>query len=406
MTAQLAKWIWQATGWPRLVYSYADLGAAVSQARLEQGRLIGKAETVGAGDLSLAERDLWSDEALATAAIEGEVLNVDAVRSSVARRLGIISSFVAAVPRNIEVLLDVMEDAAANWNSDLTQERICRWQGALFPAGVSSLRTIQTGRYRSNPEPMQIVSGPLGKETVHYEAPPSSAMRAEMDRFLDWFNRSRTPMAGEYIDGIVRAGLTHVWFESIHPFEDGNGRVGRAIVDMALAQDASRSYRLHGLSAELRRRQQHYYEALNQAQRGDGDVTSWLLWFLDAFRVSCLSSATIIDEAIERARFWAQHKDVALNERQRKALNKMLEAGPGRFEGGMTPRKYHSLTGTTGITATRDLTALADRGLLVRHGAGRSTYYDLAIPGWGWSRDHPKKETGSPISFPNITGEG
>ena len=390
MNAQAAGWIWQVAAWPRLDYSQAALAPAVSQARLEQGRLIGKAETVGAGDLSLAQRDLWTDEALATSAIEGEVLNVEAVRSSVARRLGVASFSVAATQRNVEGLLDVMEDAAANWNSDLTEERLRRWQAALFPVGFASLRALQTGRYRSHAEPMQIVSGPTGKQAVHYEAPPASAIRAEMDQFLDWFNRSRTPQADEYIDGIVRAGLAHLWFESIHPFDDGNGRVGRAIIDMALAQDAKRSYRLHGLSAELQRRQQHYYEALNQAQRSDGDVTPWLLWFVDTFRACCQSSATLIDEAIERARFWVQHKAVALNERQRKALNKLLEAGPGRFEGGMTARKYQSLTGATGITATRDLSALASHGLLVRRGAGRSTYYDLAMPGWGWSPPQQK----------------
>lgn len=383
-------WIWQTKTWPDVRYDNQALSAAVSRAHIEQGKLIGKAEAVGASGLSIAQRDIWANEALATAAIEGESLNMDAVRSSVARRLGIASSFVAAVPRNVDGLLDVMEDAAANWNTDLTAARLCRWQAALFPDGFASLQPVQTGRYRTHTEPMQIVSGAVGKETVHYEAPPSAAVSAEMGRFLDWFNRSGKPTDEEHIDGIVRAGLAHWWFESIHPFEDGNGRVGRAIVDMALAQDAKLPYRLHGLSAEMRRQQPRYYEALNQAQRadansdGDGNATAWLLWFVETFRASCQSAGALIDEALERARFWAEHKDVAFNARQIKALNKLLEAGPGRFEGGMTARKYQSLTGAAGATATRDLTALADGGLLIKRGAGRSTYYDLAIVGWGW----------------------
>jgi Fic family protein len=226
---------------------------------------------------------------------------------------------------------------------------------------------------------MQIVSGPLGRERINYEAPPSGQVRAEIRTFLDWFNSTRR---STMLDGIVRAGLAHLWFESIHPFEDGNGRVGRAIIDMALAQDARFPNRLHGISVELRREQAAYYKALNEAQRGSGDVTSWLVWFLNAYAASCHASGALIDEALARGRFWSDHRDVILNERQKKVLNKMLEAGPGGFQGGLTPRKYQHMTRATGITATRDLADLVDKGLLVRNGAGRSTYYDLQIPGW------------------------
>jgi Fic family protein len=377
------QWLWQRDSWPKLVYDEKTVGAAVNGARLAQGKLLGRAESIGGAELSMAERDLWASEAVATSAIEGEILNLDAVRSSVARRLGIEATFISAAPRSVEGLLDVMEDAAAQWDSMLTEARLYRWQAALFPDGYTSLRRIETGRYRSHAEPMQIVSGPIGKEVVHYEAPPSAAVRAEMNQLIDWFNRSR-PDQNLQIDGIVRAGFMHLWFETIHPFEDGNGRVGRALVDMALAQDTRRATRIHGLSTALQKKQRDYYNALNNAQRGDVDVTPWLLWFIESFHDACQASATLLDDAIARARFWAEHKSVALNARQRKALNKMLEAGPGRFEGGMTPRKYQSLTGTTGITATRDLAALADAGLMLRQGAGRSTYYDLAIAGWRW----------------------
>lgn len=375
------RWIWQSASWPRLQFDVDQLGTLVARADVEQGRLLGLAEAIGADELSAIERDVWVGEAVATAAIEGEKLDLQSVRSSVARRLGITPSFVATVPRNVEGLLDVMEEAAARWERELSDEHLFGWQAALFPQGYSSLRTIETGGYRKRAEPMQIVSGPIGNETTHYEAPPSSAVRAEMRTFLDWFNGTRESGA---VSGILRAGLAHVWFESIHPFEDGNGRIGRAIVDMALAQAARRPHRLHGLSAEMRRQQSAYYDALNAAQRGDGDVTQWLRWFIDAFVTSCQTSTSLINESLVRARFWSAHRAVEINERQRKALNKMLEAGPGRYEGGMTTRKYVGLTRTTAVTAARDLAELVGKGLLVREGAGRSTYYNLAIEGWGW----------------------
>lgn len=375
------SWIWTSSAWPSLTYDLNRLAEPLRRARQDVGRLFGKAEAIGAAELALVQRDVWSGEAVATAAIEGESLNLASVRSSVARRLGITPEFVASVPRNIEGLLDVMESAAADWNSDLTEERLCRWQGALFPDGGSALRSIETGRYRSHIDPMQIVSGPMGHEVVHYEAPPSAAVRAEMRNFLDWFNRTR----GTSLDGIVRAGLAHVWFESIHPFEDGNGRVGRAIVDMALAQDARLPTRLHGVSTELRRCQVAYYEALNKAQRSACDVTSWLEWFTNVFSSSCQASTTLIDEALVRARFWGEQKHIALNARQRKVLNKILEAGAGRFEGGLTQRKYVSMTSASPATASRDITDLVSKRILVPgDAAGRSTYYNLAIPGWSW----------------------
>ncbi len=377
--------------WPNLGYDLPRLAEPLRRARAESGRLFGKAEAIGAHELALVERDVWSGEAVATAAIEGEAIDLASVRSSVARRLGITPEFVAAVPGNVEGLLDVMESAAADWDSDLTEERLSRWQASLFPAGGSAIRVIETGRYRSHEDPMQIMSGPIGREVVHYEAPPSAAVRAEMRNFLDWFNRTRATA----LDGILRAGLAHVWFESIHPFEDGNGRIGRAIVDMALAQDARLPTRLHGVSTELRRRQGAYYDALNQAQRGTGDVTAWLEWFTNVLADSCKSSSTLIDEALVRARFWSEHKEAEINERQRKVINRMLEAGPGRFEGGLTQRKYVGMTSASPATASRDISDLVGKGFLVLgNAAGRSTYYDLALPGWGW---RSTKKAWSPI---------
>lgn len=375
-------WVWQSGQWPRLSYDLERLTAPLRDARTEWARLFARAEMLGTDELVRVETDIWSEEAVSTAAIEGETLDLAGVRSSVARRLGIDTDLVAAVPRNVEGLLDIMESAAADWDSELTAERLSRWQSALFPQGGSALRAVATGRYRSHTDPMEIVSGPIGRQKVHYVAPPSAAVPAEMHNFLEWFNRTR----GIQLDGVLRAGLAHVWFESIHPFEDGNGRVGRAIIDMALAQDVRRSTRLHGVSTELRRRQKDYYAALNLVQRGVGDVTSWLIWFIQAFADSCHAGAELMGESLARARFWSDHRHATLNERQRKVLNKMLDAGPGRFEGGLTQRKYASMTGTSGATAWRDIEDMLNKGMIIQgEGAGRATHYNLALPGWGWS---------------------
>ena len=393
MPSSPARWIWQTAIWPPLAFDAQAITTPLSNARHELGRLIGKVEAVGLADAALTERDIWTQDALATAAIEGEMLNLDAVRSSVARRLGIAADFPAAIPRNVEGLLDVMQDAATNWAVPLTEDRLCAWHVELFPFAQISLRPIKVGRYRSDASPMQIVSGPLGRESVHYEVPPAADVPAQMSQFIDWFNRTRRndnygtnadSNDNSATDGLIRAALAHLWFESIHPFEDGNGRIGRAIVDLALSQDTGRAFRLHGLSVELRRRQSEYYEALNRVQRAEADPTTWLQWLLDTLQRSCLASSRLVDEALQRAQFWSTHKHVQINERQRKLLNKMLEAGPGKFEGGMTPRKAQSLTGAAGATATRDLTELVEKGLMVRRGAGRSTHYELALAGWEW----------------------
>jgi len=377
-------WVWQSPAWPNLTYKLDLLAEPLRHARSELGRLFGQAEMIGADEVARVERDVWSKEAVSTAAIEGETLDLASVRSSVGRRLGIASDFVATVPRNIEGLLDVMESAAADFDSALTAERLNRWQAALFPAGGSALRPVVTGRYREHDAPMEIVSGPIGKTTVHYVAPPSAAVRSEMHSFLEWFNRTRNTS----LDGVLRAGLAHVWFETIHPYEDGNGRVGRAIIDMALAQDAHKPTRLHGMSIQLRRQQKEYYHALNQAQRGEGDVTEWLTWFAHAFADSCRASAELIAESLVRARFWSDHKDVVINQRQRKVLGKMLDAGPGRFERGLTARKYVAMTGISAVTAWRDIEDLLTKKLITRgQGAGRATHYNVGIPGWEWRGD-------------------
>jgi Fic family protein len=274
-----------------------------------------------------------------------------------------------------------MQDATQSFRERLGDDRLMRWQSALFPGGTSGIRRIAVGRYRLTDEPTQIVSGPVGKEQIHYEAPPSKAVPREMQAFLDWWGRTRAESTG-VVEGVLRAGMAHLWFETIHPFEDGNGRVGRALIDMALAQDIASPQRYCGLSRQLMARQDDYYDALNAAQLGSVDVTAWLSFFLEQFTRACTESLAIVDTAIERSRFWAAHADFRLNGRQRKVLQRMLDAGRGGFQGGMSTEKYSSLAGTTKITASRDLAELLKGGLLVSTGQGRGTRYWVNVPGW------------------------
>lgn len=374
----MTSWLWQAPDWPLLRYDAATALSALSRARQAQGRLLGKAEALGELGQLPTEQRVWTDDAIATSAIEGEVLDPDAVHSSVARRLGLAAPAVGA-SRSTEGLLDVMQDAAQRWNEPLTRERLCTWQAALFPTGQSGLRRIVTGAYRSGPEPMQIVSGPTGREVVHFEAAPGAAVAAEMRALLGWFNE---PPPGQAHDGLIRAALAHLWFETIHPFEDGNGRVGRALVDLALAQDSRRAWRLHGLASRLLLEREAYYDALNRAQRGGTDATAWVVWFLGAFERSCGDSLTVAEEAVERGQFWARFRHVALTERQRKALNRMLDAGRGGFEGGMTLRKYMGVTQAARATAQRELAHLVEHRMLAREGQGKATRYELPMEHW------------------------
>ena len=375
-----SQWIWQAPTWPALAYSLEHLIDPLSRARTAAGRLRGKAEGLGYDELTGLERDIWSGSAVATAEIEGEKLSFEAVRSSVSGRLGLAPLGHLSVPKNVEALLDVMNAAASQWHEPLSAELLIDWQALICEGSRLGRFAVETGRFRS--DSVEIVSGPEGRKTVHYEGPPAHFVPRDMTRFLDWFNG--TQVSAE-IDGLLRAGLSHIWFESIHPFADGNGRVGRAILDRAIGQDAKSASRLHGLSIEILSKKSVYYQQLNQASRGSGDVTDWLAWFLDNFADSCNASSLLIDDALVRTRFWSDHKETNLNERQRKALTRMLAAGPGKFEGGMTVRKYVALTkANTRLTANRDLTDMVEKQLLVREGAGRSTFYNLNIRGWGW----------------------
>lgn len=370
------RYIWQQPGWPTLTYDPVQTGRAVSLARRAQGLVEGRFGAIGLHEQQQLAAESWAQDAVATAAIEGERLDLEAVRSSVCRRLGIAGSKAAHAPRHVEGLLDIMEDAVGNADAALTDARLQHWQQALFPAGFSGLNRVLVNAYRVHPEPMQIVSGPIGHEKVHYEAPPSPAVPAEIKRFLTWFNEGKEP------DSFARAAVAHLWFETIHPFEDGNGRVGRAIVDLILARDLGDVSRTIRISQQLHDNRDEYYDQLMHAQHAGLDVTPWVLWFVSQVRVACDKAVSVIDLSLAKARFWAAHYDKDLNARQKKAVNALLDAGAGGFEGGMSTRKYESLTSTSRATASRELIDLAKLGLVLTVGAGRSTRYYINLDGW------------------------
>ena len=386
--------------WPQLTFDATELALALDQARLEQGRLLGLLSAIGLEQANAVQRDLWVQEALATAAIEGEQLNLESLRSSVAHRLSLADA--PGVDRSVEGLVQVMGDALSNHTATLNLDRLCRWQSALFPGGTSGIARIAVGRVRDHTDAMQIVSGVLGREVVHYEAPPSAQVTAEMTRLLAWFESTRPAADVSAVNGIARAALVHLWFESIHPFEDGNGRLGRALADMALAQDMHAQdalanpalVRVYGMAHQMLNYRAAYYDALNYAQRLGGiapeasviDATPWVLWFVQTFTRACIASQAVVRDAADKAQFRLRAAQCQTNERQRKVLERLLEAGHvgsgGGFLGGMSSDKYAKITNTSKATATRDLADLLANGLMRVEGVGKATRYAVDVPGW------------------------
>jgi Fic family protein len=327
--------------------------------------------------------DALTLEAITTSSIEGEKLDPQSVKSSVARRLGldISGAPVSEGRRNIEGLVDVLQDASTNIHSDLTLERLCGWHAALFPSGFSGMHRIQVGDLRNSP--MEVVSGGIGNQKVHYQAPGAEGLESEVEVFLDWFRSSHPGTGSKPIDGLIRASLAHIWFETLHPFDDGNGRIGRAIMQLALGQDVGPAGRIVSLSRQIESVKSGYYTELERAQRSSAmDVTPWVSWMVQQISIATQYSCATMDASLQRMRFQASMSSFALNERQQKTMRKLLDAGPQGFIGGMTTRKHQSIAQTSTATAARDLIELEQLGLLLRIGAGRSVRYYLAIEGW------------------------
>ena len=381
----LKTYIWVRPDWPNFRFDRHHLEPLLISARQAQGVIIGKASAVGLATSKTVHQQFWIDEVIATSAIEGEQLNPDSVRSSVLRKLGIEHQPISGVRSEmIDGLVAVLDDALTYHDEELNHERLFSWHQAIF-SNERSIKKISVGGYRTHMEPMQIVSGLYRKEKVHYIAPPSAKVYVQMDQFLHWFESTRPSTKetkAQSLDGLCRAAIAHLWFESIHPFEDGNGRIGRIILDMALAQDYPHSLRTYSISNQIMRNRSSYYEALEQAQSGNLEVSEWLSWFLKIFIQSCQTSSQLIEDAIAKSQFWANHANRGFNERHRKVIQKLIEVGDGGFIGGLNAEKYQKIAKVSKATATRDLGLLKEWGVLFSNGEGRATRYYLKLGQW------------------------
>lgn len=373
--AAVAEFIWQSKQWTSaLKWDANEILDDVGKVSALQAKAVAVIESAG---LDL-EQEALVDEAVTTSAIEGEALDRASVRSSVAAHLGLDTS---GMPKNrnrsVDGLIEVLADATRNASRPLDGERLFSWHGALFPTGRSGLKSITVGNWRTGSDAMQVISGPLGEPpTVHFEAPPSNRLDGEMKTFFEWWNDT-----SNQLNGFVRAGIAHFWFVTIHPFDDGNGRIARALTDLALAQHDGRSRRYFSMSKEIVANRGSYYSVLEQSQRGNGDITHWLKWFLDTLARSISRSLDVVRFVETKAQFWTIQGDAALNARQRKVLDKLLNAGPDGYAGGMTNKKYVAIAKTSPATAKRDLGDLVSKGLLrVGPSRGRSAFYEIAWP--------------------------
>jgi Fic family protein len=363
-------YIHQRPEWPNLRWDEADIAAILSGLRHRQGRLLGRMDMIGLALKNEAVLSTLTSDVLKTSEIENEHLDADQVRSSLARRLGIDIGALTPADRNVEGVVEMTLDATQNYAEALTEERLFGWHAALFPTGRSGMNKIIVGNWRDDSDgPMQVVSGPMGRERVHFEAPHANQVAAEMKAFLTWFN------AKDALDPVVKAGVAHLWFVTIHPFADGNGRIARAIADLSLARSEGSAQRFYSMSTQIRTERTTYYFLLESTQRGDLDITPWLQWFLACLDRSFTGAETILGVVLNKAEFWNAHKDANLNARQKLMLNKVLDG----FDGKLTSSKWAKIAKCSQDTAGRDIDALIQLGILQKDaGGGRSTSYLLA----------------------------
>lgn len=362
-------YIWQAPDWPRWQYDLAALAEPMAEVSRAQGLLLGRLADVGAALRDQASLVALTDDVVKTSEIEGEQLNVASVRSSIARRLGVDIGALAPVDRHVEGVVEMVLDATANCQAPVTQGRLFGWHAALFPTGYSGLSRIRVAGWRDDAGgPMQVVSGPLGRQKVHFEAPPADRLVAETEQFLAWLNAD----SGE--PSLIKAGLGHLWFVTLHPFDDGNGRIARAIGDLLLARADGSPQRFYSLSAQTQRERKAYYEILERTQKGTMDVTDWLHWFLYSLQRAVDEAQQSLDAVFLKTRYRRRWATLPLNERQVKVLNRLLDG----FDGKLTNSKWAAIAKCSPDTALRDISDLLARGVLCKTGAGgRSTAYWL-----------------------------
>lgn len=354
--------------WPKLTWNEPQLFQPVAAVRYRQGRLIGHMEALGFPLREEAVLRALTEDVLKSSEIEGEVLDREQVRSSIARRLGMEISGLIEADRDVEGVVEMMLDATQNYDRPLTADRLFDWHAALFPTGRSGMTRITVGAWRGVAGgPMQVVSGPIGRERIHYQAPASQLLDQEMIRFFDWFETAA-------LDPVLKAGVVHLWFVTIHPFDDGNGRIARAIADLALARAEGTAQRFYSMSAQIRAERKTYYDMLETTQKGGLDITAWLIWFIGCLDRAFDRAELILAAVMRKARFWDSMTGQSLNERQRKVINRLLDG----FEGKLTNAKWATMTKTSSDTALRDINDLVRRGILEKDSAGgRSTGYLL-----------------------------
>lgn len=367
---RIARYIHEQREWPNFEWDSEKLGGSLAALRHRQGKLTGRMEAYGFKLRTEATLQTLTLDVIKSSEIEGEVLNSDQVRSSVARRLGMDVAGLIQADRHVEGIVEVMIDATQKYNKEITAQRLFAWHSAMFPGGRTGMQKIVVGKWRDNSSdaPMQVVSGALGKQRVHFEAPASELLKTEMKKFMDWFNESKE------LDPVLKAGIAHLWFVTIHPFDDGNGRIARAIADMQLARSDESPQRFYSMSAQIRKERNTYYEILEKTQRGTLDITKWLEWFLACLDRSLAATEETLSEVFRTAKFWETHTSTPFNDRQKRMVLKLLD----NFEGKLTTAKWAKVMRCSHDTALRDVQDLIDKGVLVKEDAGgRSTSYNL-----------------------------
>lgn len=366
----MAIYIHQLSEWPRFKWQQDEVSALLAHVRHRQGRLLGRVETYGFKFQEEASLNTLTLDVTKSSEIEGEVLEAEQVRSSIARRLGIDIGGLVAADRHVEGIVEMMLDATQQYQEVLSAERLFEWHSALFPTGRDRTHSIVVGAWRDNKkaDPMQVVSGASGKERVHFEAPDADRLDVEMNHFINWFNEATV------IDPVIKAAIAHLWFVTIHPFDDGNGRIARALADMKLARADGTSSRFYSMSAQIRKDRNEYYYILESTQKGSLDITEWLTWFLKCLDRAISATEDTLGVVLRKAKFWDKHSQTSLNERQRMMLNKLFDG----FEGKLNTSKWAKIAKTSQDTALRDVQDLVDKNILIKESnGGRSTAYVL-----------------------------
>lgn len=362
------KYIYQNTDWHSFIWCGDKIQNLLLEIKKSQGYLLGKMDSLGFDVKNNALLQVLTENIIKSSEIEGQILDKHLVRSSIARRLGIDIGGETPVSRDIEGIVEMMLDATQNYSSEMTKDRLIGWHAALFPTGFSGMYKINVGDYRTDAlGPMQVVSGYEGKEKIHYEAPPASILEKEMNEFLNYINTNN-----EY-DSLIQAGIVHLWFIILHPFDDGNGRIARALTDMILARSDDNKFRFYSMSSQIQKNRKSYYEVLERTQKGTMDITNWLVWFLENLLIAIQSSGEITDQILQKAEFWQRNSNIIFNERQIKVLNRFMD----NFEGNLTTTKWAKICNCSQDTATLDINDLIDKKILKKTGKGRATHYLL-----------------------------